>query len=122
MILEICQLKVKSNLSPSDPSLLKVLSKARTELKERVHNTNSRFYQCIEDPTLIYILGVWPSLARHTEFLKTPEKSDILDSQEDLFDFGWILHLEIGERGMDELPLEAPVMAITRLFMKDGEE
>ncbi|KAH7327115.1 hypothetical protein BKA65DRAFT_509963 [Rhexocercosporidium sp. MPI-PUGE-AT-0058] len=122
MILEICQLKVKPNLSPSDPSLLSALSKARTEIKERVHNTNSRFYQCIEDPTLIYILGIWPSLERHAEFLKSPEKSKILDSQEDLFNFGWILHMEIGDKGMDELPLDAPVLAITRLFMKDGDE
>ncbi|KAK0114263.1 hypothetical protein ONS95_013760 [Cadophora gregata] len=121
MILEICQLKVKSSLSTSDPGLLSALSKARTELKERVHNTNSRFYQCAEDPTLIYILGVWPSLARHAEFLTSPEKSEILDSQEDLFDFGWILHMEVGVRGMDELPLDAPVMAITRLLMKDGD-
>lgn len=122
MILEICQLKVKPNLSPADPTLLSALSTARTELKEKVYNTNSRFYQCVEDPTLIYILGVWPSLARHGEFLASPARSEILDSQEELFNFGWILHMEIGDRGMDELPLDAPVMAITRLFMKDGEE
>ncbi|KAL2060662.1 hypothetical protein VTL71DRAFT_9303 [Oculimacula yallundae] len=120
MILEICQLKVKPSTSTTDPSLLPALSKARTQLRERVHDTNSRFYQCIEDPTLIYILGVWPSLARHTEFLQSPEKAEILDSQNNLFDFGWVLHVEIGEKGMDELPLDAPVMAITRLFLKDG--
>ncbi|CAL3970062.1 unnamed protein product [Diplocarpon coronariae] len=122
MILEICQLKVKPHLTPSDPSLLVALAKARAQLREKVHDTNSRFYQCIEDPSLIYILGVWPTLALHHEFLASPRKSEILDSQEDLFDFGWVLHLDIGEEGMDELPLDAPVMAIARLFVEDSDE
>ncbi|CZT44727.1 uncharacterized protein RSE6_04941 [Rhynchosporium secalis] len=122
MILEICQLKVKANISFSDPLLLAALCQARNQLREKVHDTNSRFYQCLENPTLIYILGCWPSLSRHAEFLQSPEKAEILDSQETLFDFGWVLHMEIGDNGIDALPLDAPVMAITRLFMKDGAE
>ncbi|KUJ13653.1 uncharacterized protein LY89DRAFT_687061 [Mollisia scopiformis] len=117
-ILEICLLKTSPNLPHTSPVFLSALQKARTLLAQKVVNTNSRFYRCIEDPSLIYILGVWPSLARHKEFLASPQKAEILDEQNELFEFQWIIHIEIGEGGMKELPLEAPILGITRLFIK----
>lgn len=117
-ILEICLLKTKPHLSQNDPSLLSALQKARTGLKTKVVDTQSRFYRCIEDPSLIYIFGVWPSLARHQEFISSSHKAEILDAQDELFDFQWIIHTEIGGEGMEEVPLKAPVVAIARLFIK----
>lgn len=117
-ILEICQLKIKHHLSQDDPSLLSALQKARTGLREKVVNTYSRFYRCIEDPSLIYILGSWPSLARHEQFLASPHKAEILDEQDEFFDFQWIIHTEIG--GLEELPLDTPIVGIARLFVKNG--
>jgi hypothetical protein len=118
-VLEICQLKVKDNISPSDSSIIASLQKVRTELKERVHPTNSRFFQTIEDPTLIYILGTWPSVAKHQTFLSSPEKPQILDAQQNLLDFNWMLHIPLDN--MSSLPLDAPVVAIARAHVKGGE-
>lgn len=115
-VLEICLLKVKPSISPTSPLLLTSLQKVRTTLATRITNTASRFYQSLEDPTEIYILGIWPTLAAHHTFLASPEKAEILDAQQDLLDFGWILHIPI--ESMDEVPFDAPVMAITRLFVK----
>lgn len=117
-ILEICQLKVKPHLSNDDPSLLLALQKARTELREKVVNTQSRFYRCIENPSLIYILGIWPSLEQHKEFLASSHKAEILDAQDELFDFQWIIHTSMAEVGWDAVPLDAPIMRIARLFIK----
>ncbi|KAE8443685.1 hypothetical protein EG329_001457 [Mollisiaceae sp. DMI_Dod_QoI] len=117
-ILEICQLKIKPHLPQTDPSLLLALQKARTQLREKVVNTQSRFYRCIEDPSLIYILGIWPSLNRHKEFLASSHKAEILDEQDELFDFQWIIHTKIGDEGIEEVPIEAPVMGIARFFIK----
>lgn len=117
-ILEICQLKIKPHLSQDDPSLLAALQKARTGLREKVVDTQSRFYCCIEDPSLIYILGLWPSLNRHKEFLHSPHKAEILDEQDELFDFQWIIHTEI-DGGLEVVPVQAPVMGIARLFIKE---
>lgn len=116
-ILEICQLKIKAHLSHDHPSLLVALQKARAGLRDKVINTQSHFYRCIEDPSLIYILGLWPSLDRHKEFLASPHKREILDEQDELFDFQWIIHTEI-QGGMESIPLQAPVLGIARLFIK----
>jgi heme-degrading monooxygenase HmoA len=113
-VLEVCQLRLRQGVSASDDALLKNLSAVRATLK-----TNSRFYHCIEDPSLIYILGIWPTLDAHKEFLASPESKKILGSQDDQLEFQWMLHMELED--MELLPLDAPVMAIARLFIK-GEK
>ncbi|KAF2467093.1 uncharacterized protein BDR25DRAFT_305875 [Lindgomyces ingoldianus] len=111
-VLEVTQLRLKG-VSAMDPALLKTLSSAREALK-----TNSQFYHCIENPSLIYILGLWPSLNAHTEFLASPRKEEILGPQEDQLEFQWAVHMELD--AMSSLPLDAPVMAITRLLIKEN--
>ncbi|OCL14874.1 hypothetical protein AOQ84DRAFT_308182 [Glonium stellatum] len=113
-ILEVCQLRLKDGVSATGESLLKNLSTVRSILK-----TNSQFYHCIEDPSLLYILGMWPSLKTHQKFLASPEKKTILGIQDDQLEFQWMLHMELDS--MSSLPLDAPVMAIARLFIKGGE-
>ncbi|KAF2809642.1 uncharacterized protein BDZ99DRAFT_463424 [Mytilinidion resinicola] len=113
-MLEVCRLRLKDGVSASDDALLKTLSTVRSVLK-----TNSRFYNCIEDPSLVYILGIWPTLEAHKAFLASPEKEKVLGSQEDQLDFQWILHMELDD--ISSLPLDAPVMAIARLFLKGGQ-
>ena len=119
-ILEICQLQVKPNISQNDPSILKSLIEVRSSLRSKVTNTNSRFYQCIEDPSLIYIFGVWPTISAHHAFLESPQRSEILLPQEDLLNFKWIMHMPLP--GMESLPLDAHVMSMARIFFKGGED
>ena len=109
-VLELTQLRVKG-LSADDPALLQSLSVVRGQL-----HTNSAFYHCIEDPTLIYILGVWPSLEAHLEFLASPARDEVLGPQENVLQFCWTVHMKL--EGMSSLPLDAPVLAIEILSVK----
>ncbi|RDW91633.1 hypothetical protein BP5796_02798 [Coleophoma crateriformis] len=109
-ILEVLQVRLKPGTSPQDPTLLANLRMVRSRI-----GTNSRFYICIEDPTLLFILGQWPTLDAHRNFLKSPERDEILSAQDDQLEFRYMIHLEFG--GMETLPLHAPVMALARLFI-----
>ncbi|KAH7548973.1 hypothetical protein BM1_10746 [Bipolaris maydis] len=106
-VLEVTQLRLKE-LSADDPALLESLQTVRAELQ-----TGSHFYNCIDDPSLIYILGTWPSLDAHIDFLASPSKDHILGPQEKMLQFCWTLHVELG--GVDWLPLDAPFLAIERI-------
>jgi heme-degrading monooxygenase HmoA len=112
-VLELLLLRLQPGISPQDPTLVENLSTVRS----LVH-TNSRFYHCIEDPTLVYILGQWPSLAAHKAFLSSPEKDAILLHQTHQLDFAWMLHLDLpeGKSMEDVLPFTAPVLGIARMF------
>jgi heme-degrading monooxygenase HmoA len=113
LVLELLLLRLRPGISPQDPTLVENLSTVRS----LVH-TNSRFYHCIEDPTLIYILGQWPSLATHKAFLSSPERDAILSHQTHQLDFVWMLHLDLpeGKSMEDVLPFTAPVLGIVRIF------
>jgi hypothetical protein len=108
--LEMTQLRLKG-LTADDPALLQSLSTVRRKL-----HTSSQFYNCIEDPTLIYILGMWPSLDAHLKFLASPARDEVLGPQEDMLDFCWTVHIELD--GMSLLPLNAPVLAVERMRVR----
>lgn len=117
-VLELLLLRLRPNISPQDPTLLANLSTVRS----LVH-TNSRFYHCTpdSDPSLIYIVGQWPSLTAHQKFLTSgPVKEEILSHQTHQLDFVWMLHIDLPVDGSVEasLPLTAPVMAIERFFIR----
>jgi hypothetical protein len=118
-VLEILQLRIKPSISPSDLSILTSLRTVRTSLAEKIHPTNSRFYHSIEDPSLIYVLGLWDSLSKHQDFLSSPLKTEILSPQEDLLDFSWCIHIEVDS--MNQLPLKAPILSIARVKLKSGD-
>lgn len=106
-VVEITQLRLRG-LTVHDPALLESLSLVRGKLQ-----TNSRFFSCIEDSSLIYIFGVWPSLGVHLEFLASPLRDEVLAPQEELLDFQWTVHLEHNE--INPLMLGSPFIAIERL-------
>src|SRR2546421_12493164 len=112
-VLELLRLRLRPGISPQASPLVENLSTVRS----LVH-TNSRFYHCIEDPTLIYSLGQRPSLAAHKAFLSSAEKDAILSHQTHQLDFAWMLHLDLpeGKSMEDVLPFTAPVLGITRMF------
>ncbi|KZM20101.1 uncharacterized protein EKO05_0007544 [Ascochyta rabiei] len=111
-VIEITQLRLKG-LTVDEPELLKSLSLVRGQLR-----TNSRFFSCIEDSSLIFIFGVWPSLDAHLEFLASPARDEVLGPQEDILDFRWTVHLELDSASL--LLLDAPFIAIERLNVDPG--
>ncbi|KAF1834988.1 hypothetical protein BDW02DRAFT_314285 [Decorospora gaudefroyi] len=109
-VLELTQLRLKGSTA-DDPTLLQSLSTVRAKLQ-----TSSQFYNCIDDPTVVYILGIWPNLGAHLDFLASPGRDEILGPQEDMLQFCWTIHVELG--GMSLLPLDAPVLAIETLRVR----
>ncbi|KAJ4292353.1 hypothetical protein N0V90_009014 [Kalmusia sp. IMI 367209] len=109
-VLEVTQLRLKG-VAPDDPSLHKNLSLVRGILR-----TQSVFYSCIQDPTLLFILGIWPSLEAHREFLASSRAAEVLGPQEAMLDFVWSAHMELD--AMAALPLDAPVLSLTRRTVK----
>jgi hypothetical protein len=110
-VLEVTQLRLKG-LSADDPQLLHILSDVRDKLQ-----TGSQFYICIEDPTKLYIFGIWGDLKQHLDFLASPAREEILGPQENLLEFQWSLHIEV--EGMSSLPLDAPILGIERLSVEE---
>jgi heme-degrading monooxygenase HmoA len=112
-VLEVTQLQLKG-VAPTDPALLETLSSVRGILQ-----TQSVFYSCVEDPTLVFILGLWESLEAHREFLASFRAAEVLGPQESMMEFRWSGHVELG--AMAELPLGAPILAVERRRVRDGD-
>ena len=106
-VLEITQLRLKG-VTVGDAALLECLSQVRGHLQ-----TNSRFFSCNEDPSLVYIFGIWKSLDAHLEFLASPACSEILKPQEEILSFEWTIHLELSS--VTSTLLDASYMAIERI-------
>lgn len=110
-VIEMTQLRLKG-LTANDPALLESLSQVRDKLQ-----TNSRFFSCVDDSSLIYIFGFWPSLNAHLNFLASPARDEVLGSQEAILDFQWTIHLEL-DATTSQL-FDAPNLVIER-FDVDG--
>jgi hypothetical protein len=115
-VLEMTALRIKAPYTPTSPALLKSLQHVRAQL-----GTDSKFFHILEDPSQIYILGLWPSLAAHQEFLASPKSKEILGPQEDKLEFIWGSHVPLDS--YDQLPLKTNLVAFTRLWIapKDVE-
>lgn len=106
-VLEITQLRLKG-VEVDDLALLESLSLVRGKLQ-----TNSRFFSCIEDSSLVYIFGVWPDLDAHLEFLTSPARDEILGPQENILDFQWTAHLKLN--AISPFLLDVPFIALERV-------
>jgi hypothetical protein len=111
-VLEVTQLRLRG-ISTEDPKLLHSLSDARERLQ-----TKSQFYVCIEDPTKMYILGIWRDLKQHLDFLASPARGEILGPQEDILEFEWTVHMDV--ESMSSLALDAPILALERLSVGES--
>lgn len=88
-VIELTALRLQPGTSPTSPLLLKVLQDVRTQL-----NSNSRFFHIVEEPSLIYLAGLWTSVRAHNNFLMSPSAEDVLKPQEDLLEWLWTVHVE----------------------------
>ena len=109
-VLEITQLRLRG-ITVDDPALLQTLSAVRDKLQ-----TNSQFYVSVEEPELIFILGIWPDLDAHLKFLASPAREEVLGPQEDVLEFCWTVHVDFG--GMHLIAADAPILAIERIYVE----
>jgi hypothetical protein len=103
-VLELTLLTLTTPTHPTSPTLLHNLRQIRTALK-----TNSRFFflsspASSSQPDQLFILGLWPTLQSHHDFLASPERDEILAPQEGQTEFQWGRHFD-NVSSMDSLPL-----------------
>jgi len=109
-VLEITQLRLRG-ITADDPALLQTLSAVRDKLQ-----THSQFYASVEEPDLIFILGIWPNLDAHLKFLASPAREEVLGPQEDMLEFCWTVHVDFA--GMHVVEADAPILAIERMCVE----
>ena len=69
-------------------------------------------YICLEDPSLIYIIGSWVSVAQHrTKFLPSLENQALLQLVDGKLSVEWMFHIDLP---IERLPLKAAVMSVGR--------
>jgi hypothetical protein len=122
-ILELTSLSVAKHISPAHPSVLESLQQARSRLAEKVYPTLSRFYQDIQgQQETIFILGTWPSVDKHQEFLSNEQlKVEVLGEQEDDMSFEWSAHVPLWDNanGIETLNIiDGTLLGIHRLKIK----
>ncbi|RDW71844.1 hypothetical protein BP5796_07878 [Coleophoma crateriformis] len=113
-ILEVCKRRLKEGITAADSTLLKLIPEVRSGTK-----IDFVFYSSIENPIDFFILGVWPSKAVHDDYVASAEAAAVFAPLEKLSDFEWVEFMELDS--IKSLPSEAPVMTVTRAFLKGGD-
>ncbi|KAF3000186.1 hypothetical protein E8E13_006416 [Curvularia kusanoi] len=126
-ITEIALLHLSSGATIDDASLRSKLTHAKTVMQNYTGRSFS-YLQQVEDPTYIYIIGEWDSLDQHmNEFIPGADNQALLESLKDLLSVDWLLHIDAAHAqlplpGADGAKQEAPVYAIGRHWVKDGQK
>ncbi len=119
-IVELACLKLKPGLTSDDTVLLKCLVKTKQILEDYSH-LPTLFYSQVEDPTIMYVIGSWETPDQHSKgFSGSEGQMEILNLGKDLLaGIPWMYYLDVEH---PKLPLDAPMLAIRRYFLKTGVE
>ncbi|KAF8908368.1 hypothetical protein CPB85DRAFT_1436153 [Mucidula mucida] len=118
-ILELALLRLKPGVNID--ATLPNLRHARTAMQQSAGGGHAfYYYQQVEDPTLVYIVGSWPSVAYHYDvFIPSAENKQVLELLKDQIGVDWLIHVDVDPKS---IPLDTPMIAIARHFIKDGEK
>ncbi|OQD61831.1 hypothetical protein PENPOL_c015G01162 [Penicillium polonicum] len=78
----------------------------------------------IEDPLFFYLLGGWESVEKHTgegQWLSSEVNQNLLARLQSDLDVSWMFHLD-ADPSTCKIPLDAPVLAITRCFVEASKK
>ncbi|KAF3388579.1 hypothetical protein F1880_003840 [Penicillium rolfsii] len=76
------------------------------------------FVRQIEDPSLLYLLGGWASVAEHFgDWITSEPNQRLLAQLKDAIDIEWLFHLDI-DPSAHSIPLHAPVLGIIRYIVE----
>ena len=119
-VIELACIKLKPGVTAEDPALLKNLAKVRDIVHDYNHLT-TLYYSQVEDPTSLYVIGAWESPEQHSKgFSGSPGQMEIYELGKDqLQEITWMYYIDVE---LPRLPLDAPVLAIRRYFLKAGVE
>ncbi|KAL3428298.1 hypothetical protein PVAG01_01807 [Phlyctema vagabunda] len=76
VVTEVAILPLSPGAALSAPAIAR-FKEAKATL-EKAHHYDFYFFQQVEDPSIIYILGSWPSVAAHQAFLPSTENQRLL--------------------------------------------
>jgi heme-degrading monooxygenase HmoA len=129
-VTELACLRLTNNLPLTDPTNQLTESTLSAGLKAQAEYTNAATYLLtqIEDPSYIYILGKWESVAQHVdEWMPSPTNQKVMRELSGNLEVVWLQHFDCdpslgvsdtAEGGTDEgIPYDAPVVAIGRYFI-----
>ncbi|KAG9205894.1 hypothetical protein G6514_006170 [Epicoccum nigrum] len=125
-ITELALLHLSPGVAIDDSNLRSGLAHAKNVMQTYTGRT---FYylQQVEDPAYIYIIGEWDSLDQHiNKFIPSADNQAVLADLQDVLTVEWLLHIDVPHAqlslpGADGAKPKAPVYAIGRHFMKDGQ-
>jgi len=87
------------SLQPDTESIVSRIAGEPREAKEVMQQASGFefwYYQCVEDPNVIFILGSWPSVDFHMrEFIPSQPNQELLASLKDQVTVEWMFHLNI---------------------------
>jgi heme-degrading monooxygenase HmoA len=132
-VTELATLPLTHNVTKEEPVLpdavIEKLKTARTVL-EKASGYSFNYFQQVEDPSIVYLIGRWDSTAAHGEFLPSPENQRLLEMlKDDILTEGekkmslWHLDAEsLTLRVAGKNVLEAPVISFNRHFVPSSKK
>jgi hypothetical protein len=118
-ITELALLRLSPGVSSKDPSLLANLATAKKTMEDFT-SLPFHCYSCVEDPSLVYIIGGWPNIEQHMEsWISSPENQALLQLMKDQVQVEWMFHVNADP---STLPFDKPVLAIAQHFVGKDEK
>lgn len=118
-VTELALLRIHPPITAKDSSLLSHL-KAAKEAMEKFSGFAFTYYHCLGDPSLILIVGGWPSVEFHMkQWLPSKDNQDLLDLLKDEVSVDWMWHVELEPEARASVE-KAKTLAITRHRIKEG--
>lgn len=121
-VLELAILPLLSGVTATSPAVLSKLRHLSTAQKS-ASGFPVQFLQQVEDPSLIYLLGGWSSVATHNVHLLTAENLAVLELFRDIVDIPTIVmfHVNVTPQLLPQL-VEAKIVSVNRQIIKEGQE
>ncbi|KAJ5383622.1 Dimeric alpha-beta barrel [Penicillium concentricum] len=119
-VTELALLRVKSQDSSSAKTTALEAQKALTEYS----GYQVTYLRQIEDSESFYLLGGWESIEKHMaggQWTSSEANQNLHAKLKDSLDVSWMFHLDL-DPSTSKIPLEAPVIAITRCFVESSKK
>lgn len=110
-IIELAHIQLKDGITASDPDLLKNLKEVKRVIEE-YSGLPTLFFEQIDDPTAIFVVGAWPSKEMHERgFNGSPQQGEILGLVKDQMDIDWMHYMDVDQ---DDIAVHSPVLAVVK--------
>lgn len=110
-VIELAHVQLKDGITVSDPDLLKNLKEVKRVIED-YSGLPTLFFEQIDDPSVIFVIGAWPSKEKHEHgFDGSPQQAVILDLVKDQMEIDWMHYMNLDQ---NNIAVHAPVLALTK--------